>query len=389
MDPHEFNGVHNAKFPARTQPFVVASGGRERPIAWKRHDTHEAAPEFEAESHWSLGLAGAGGLLRALSRGQLTVVCYHRVLRTGDKRFQGYKPNISAMQETFVQQIDFMRAHYNPITLRDLVAWLDGGDPLPPRSLLITFDDGFRDNVYTAWPLLRERGITPAIFLSTGCIEGSQPFIWDVAAFLFAMTPHSQVYVPPIGMIMLETEVQRDAATARWTNAIKRLPGQKREDALCELSAALDVSIPSAETFRHLYMSWAEVHEFARQGVEFGAHTQTHPILASLPPDEAAAEIVGSIEQLSCALGARPLGFAYPNGSARDYTREHERIVEASGVPLAFSLVPGPMPLSRVHMQRMAIHRIYVGRQDNMPRFIAKLTGGARIAHLARSIFVT
>ena len=53
------------------------------------------------------------------------MICYHRVQSSSDNRFQGYKPTISASEETFTRQMDYLRANYDPITLRDLVAWLD------------------------------------------------------------------------------------------------------------------------------------------------------------------------------------------------------------------------------------------------------------------------
>src|SRR5919112_6483425 len=81
----------------------------------------------------------AARLVRFLANQQLTVICYHRVLKAGDDRFQGYKPTISASQNLFTQQIDFLRANYDPVSLQDLVAWLDCGQPLQPRPALVTF----------------------------------------------------------------------------------------------------------------------------------------------------------------------------------------------------------------------------------------------------------
>ena len=73
--------------------------------------------------------------------------------------------------------MDYLRANYDPITLRDLVAWLDRGHPLPPRPALVTFDDGYRDNAEVAWPIMRERGVPAVIFLATDYIGTGQPFI--------------------------------------------------------------------------------------------------------------------------------------------------------------------------------------------------------------------
>ncbi|MFC4172163.1 polysaccharide deacetylase family protein [Microvirga sp. GCM10011540] len=330
------------------------------------------------------GSAGAGRLIRLLSTNWLTVICYHRVLAPGDLLFQGYKPTISATRDNFAQQMDFLRMHYNPISLRDLVAWLDEGRAMPPRPVIVTFDDGYRDNGSIAWPIMQDRGIPAVIFLATDHIGTGRPFIWDLAAYLFSKADPDTFDLPLIGQAELRAAAERDAATDAWVEAVKRQPGSKRTDAVHELSVALDVPIPSPSTFEHLYLNWSEVRDLARQGVEFGAHTHTHPILTSLPQEEASREIATSVEHLTRHLGAKPLGFAYPNGSVRDYSAAHGGAVEAEGLPLAFSLGPGPVSLSQVPRRRMAVPRVYVGMQDTMPRFIAKLAGLARVSHVVR-----
>jgi peptidoglycan/xylan/chitin deacetylase (PgdA/CDA1 family) len=332
----------------------------------------------------STAYKGAARLVRSLASQQLTVICYHRVLKAGDDRFQGYKPTISASQDLFTQQIDFLRANYDPVSLQDLVAWLDCGQPLPPRPVLVTFDDGYRDNADVAWPIMRERGVPAAIFLATDYIGSGRAFIWDVAAAMFASAAGTRVEVPLIGQRTLSTDAERDAATAAWVDAMKRLPGSTRQAALTELSVALAVRPPEPHAFRHLYLDWSDVLELARQGVAFGGHTCSHPILTSLPADEARGEIEASIDRITEALGSKPLAFAYPNGSARDYSRDHEQVVAKCGVPLAFSLEAGPMRLSEVRANRTAIRRVYVGAQDAMPRFLAKLTGLPRLRQALR-----
>jgi peptidoglycan/xylan/chitin deacetylase (PgdA/CDA1 family) len=327
----------------------------------------------------------AMGLLGRFPKNLLTVICYHRVLSADDHRFKGYKPVISASRDNFIKQIDHLRTYYNPISLRDLVAWLDEGVPLPPRPALISFDDGYRDNAEVAWPIMRDRGVPAVIFLATDHIGTGTPFIWDLAAYCFSTTAKNHMEVPLIGRMSLVTVHERDAATVVWVEAAKRLPGSVRVDAINELMAALCVPAPPESAFRHLYLDWSDVLILAREGVEFGAHTRSHPILTSLPVNEAADEIEVSIERLTKILGSTPLGFAYPNGSGQDYSPDHEQVVQRSGVPLAFSLEPGPMSFSEVRRRRMAIRRVYVGEQDSLPRFIAKLMGAARIGDLLRA----
>lgn len=322
--------------------------------------------------------------VRLVARGRLTAVCYHRVIQENDARFHGYKPTINASREAFSRQIDYLQANYDLISLSDLIAWVDGRQTLPPRPALVTFDDGYRDNAEVAWPIMRARGVPAVIFLATDYIGTGRPFIWDVAAYLFASTAQASANVPLIGLRKLETEADRDTATAAWVDAVKRLPGTKRNEAVAGLAKALRVDIPGQDVFRHLYMDWDDVRRLAHEGVEFGGHTCSHPILTGISEPQSRREIEESIRQVTEAIGCKTLGFAYPNGSRRDYSDRHEDAVIKCGVPLAFSLEPGPMRLSEVSKHRTSIRRIYVGAHEPLPRFVAKLSGAARFAHVLR-----
>jgi peptidoglycan/xylan/chitin deacetylase (PgdA/CDA1 family) len=268
----------------------------------------------------------------------------------------------------------------------DIAHWLDEGEPLPPRPILVTFDDGYRDNREVAWPIMRDRGILPIIFLATDHIGTGHPFLWDLAAYYFARTQRERLNLPLVGPVNLETIGDRDAHTVAWVEAVKRIPGSERKEALANLSQALDVPSPPEETFQHLYLDWSDVRELAAQGVGFGGHTRTHPILTRVSRDEAEREILDSIGDISAMLGSKPLSFAYPNGSSSDFSQDHEQMVRQCGVPFGFSLEPGPTSLSAVRRRPAAIRRIFVSRQDHLPRFVSKLAGGARIANSLRSL---
>jgi len=81
---------------------------------------------------------------------------------------------------TFRAQMDVLSARgYQPVSLRELVAWHEGRGVLPPRAAVITFDDGFADFAEQAAPVLLERGWGATVFLPTGCVGGKEN--WDGA----------------------------------------------------------------------------------------------------------------------------------------------------------------------------------------------------------------
>lgn len=322
---------------------------------------------------WAYDLGVTNGIA-SLWRDVLTVVCYHRIGDPSSGRFHGFTPNISASPENFARHIDHLRKHFTPISASELSASLDGRERLPRRPVLVTFDDGYKDNAEVAWPILRNREMPAIVFLATDHISTSHPFLWDFAAYCFHHTESTFADVPLLGPTGLRSQADRSSATENWVMRSKSLPASERWSAADAMRQSLAVVVPDA-AFSDLYLSWDDVRRLSSEGLEFGGHTRTHPILTKMPLDEAREEIVGSHKRISTELGRQPVAFAYPNGSRVDFTREHEAAVREGGYSIAFSLEPGPISLAEARQHPMAIRRIYVGANDDMPRFAAKLAG--------------
>jgi peptidoglycan/xylan/chitin deacetylase (PgdA/CDA1 family) len=331
----------------------------------------------------SCSSVGLINVLAVLPRQVLSVLCYHRVDVVAPERFQGFVPNISASPQCFERQIDYLLAHFTPVSIDQLVGWLRGACPLPPRPVLITFDDGYRDNGEVAWPILRRKQVPAIVFLATGHVGTCRPFLWDFAAYCFQTAGAVEADVPLIGVTHLATARDRREATDAWVLASKSLASDARWHAAQQLAAALAVA-PPVDAFSGLYLSWDDVRRLASEGLDFGSHTHSHPILTKMPLPAARQEIVDSRDQIASALGRPPVAFAYPNGSIDDFSSEHESAVANAGFEVGFSMRPGPMSLAKVRRQRMAVRRVYVDYQDDVPVFAAKLAGAARLASWRR-----
>jgi len=309
----------------------------------------------------------------------LTVLCYHRVGHLRDDQFHGFRPNFSATPDQFALQMKLFRSFFSPVSLEEVLLWRDKGKPLPPRAVLVTFDDGYRDNGEIAWPIMRDLSIPGIVFLATDHIGTAKPFLWDFAAYCYEATSHRHASVPLLGETSLFTKQERYAATSAWVSAVKQQPAQQRRGLMDALAVSLGVS-PLSEVFSDLYLDWNEVRRLSREGLEFGGHTHTHPILTRLPAIEACEEIAHCQSRLTAEIGHPARAFAYPNGSAQDYSPEHEEQVRQAGFSIGFSLEPGPARLKELQERALAVRRLYVGMQDNVPRLLLKCAGGARFA---------
>lgn len=309
--------------------------------------------------------------------GVLTVLAYHRVADLAAAAGT-YLPNVSATPAGFAAQLDFLCRRYDAVGAAQLVAWVEGRGPLPPRPLLITFDDGYRDNYEVAFPLLRARSLPAVIFLATDAVGREEPFLGDRAAWLFAATARRDALLPLLGHCRWATAAERQAVLKKWLERLKSLPDAERRGAVGRLADALAVA-PSPGQPGGLLLTWAQVREMAAQGIAPGGHTRTHPILTRVTPAAAEDEIRSCRERIERETGCPVRTFAYPNGQPGDFSASTAEALRRHGFAAAFTLVPGPARCSDARSQPLAIRRIAISHKDGPLRFVLKLLGAARL----------
>lgn len=319
-------------------------------------------------------------VLRA-DRDRLTALSYHRVDDPYRAGFDTYSPNVSATPVGFRQQMEYIKAHYNVITCAHLAQWLRGERELPPRPAIITFDDGYYDNLGYAFPILRDLNLPATIFLSTGIIGTEVVFPWDLAAYSFFHTTKDQADLPLTGHVSWSGSHERELVMRGWFTRVKDVPEAGRSGIVESLARALDVVVPPG-AFPSLYLNWDQVRELSQNGIEIGAHTASHPILTALSYERAEQEIVSSKRRIEAEIGKPVISFAYPNGGRSDFSAEIMAILRKQGIEVAFTLMPGPTHFSTVKKNPLGIRRVFVGYNDTLPRFAAKLVGFARFTGL-------
>ncbi len=97
------------------------------------------------------------------------------------------------------------------------------------------------------------------------------------------------------------------------------------------MSILLQVKIPEAPVKNYAATTWEQLKIMASNGIEIGGHTRTHPVLTSIPIDEAEHEIRSSKERIENKLGCNVVSFAYPNGMHADYNDQIKRIIQEAG----------------------------------------------------------
>jgi peptidoglycan/xylan/chitin deacetylase (PgdA/CDA1 family) len=293
----------------------------------------------------------------------LRVLTYHRVDEPNAHPAL-YPGLISATPEAFDQQMSYLAANYHVVSMPELLDACRTGTALPPRAVMVTFDDACRDFAEHAWPTLKRYRLPATLFVPTSFPDHPErTFWWDRLYQAVRATARRDDLDTPLGRLPLQTATQRALAFARLKDYVKTLP-HGTAMAWVEQTCA-DLGAPRAE---HSVLGWDKLRQLARDGVTLGAHTQTHPLMNRVSPDEVRAEAVGSLRDLEREIGAVPPIFAYPSGGFND---EVVRILRREGFALAFTTVRGVNDMREA--DRLRLRRINIGRRTNLAIFRARL----------------
>lgn len=324
---------------------------------------------------------------QALGRRNLLVLCYHGVVAEDHpNEVFLYRNAISRRQ--FERQLEFLNRHFHPISAGDLAGCLEGSRDLPPRSVLLTFDDGFRNNLIHAAPLLRKFS-TPALFSVTTGYIGRDDVLWpDEVNVRVLFWPRPTIPYPSSGASLHTVEMQNSAggriATAqRIRSACKQLPDHDR---LAYVELLRQVDCPKLEQRdRELYdfMTWDEVKALSGLGFEIGSHTVSHPILSGVDAEQLDYELGQSKRSIETHTGRTCTCLVYPNGQISDFNKEVESAAERHGYALGFSLTGsyaslqnGRFSLSRISVPGQQMEMMFESCASGVYPWLKRMEGG-------------
>ena len=269
---------------------------------------------------------------RLVCRQRLSILIYHQVLDKPDP----IRPDVPD-QNAFRWQMQLLKRYFTPLALSDAVAQLQQGT-LPPAAVCVTFDDGYRDNLEVALPILQQEGVPATVFVATAFCQGDN--MWnDRVIDLVDRLQLNQADFSAVGcgQLPLATLEQKRQACETLLRQLKYQPLQQRLD----LIEALYRQFEAPEAAPKM-MSPEQLRQLADSGVEIGAHTVDHPILKTLSVEEQYRQIADSKTYLESVLERPVTGFAYPNGKPGvDYDALSVEQVERLGFDYAVSTAWG------------------------------------------------
>jgi peptidoglycan/xylan/chitin deacetylase (PgdA/CDA1 family) len=307
-------------------------------------------------------VAARFGILRgiALARANrgLVALAYHRIGNPLGCPVDGGVFN--ATPEALAEHVRMLQRWSRVVSLEEVEHYYASGSRFPSALAMLTFDDAYRDNYTTAFPILRPAGVPATFFVPTGFIERGHAPHWDRIAYAVKHTRVDGCALEhPRGARISNLRSDPETAISILLRLYKEVRELDPERFLEEVETSLGAR--AAGSMGELFASWAELREMVEGGMAIGSHTHTHRLLGRLPYDEQVRELARSRELLLQHVGVRVSSLAYPVGHLADghFTADTHRALTSLGYRLAFSHYNGwnrtpsdPYDVRRIRIDR-------------------------------------
>lgn len=274
------------------------------------------------------------------THGVCYVLLYHRVTNLElDPQLLAVSP------EKFYEQVNFVKKSYHLLSIDEFDFIIEKGKKFPPNSFILTFDDGYADNLYEALPILENLNAQALFFIATATLGTNQEFWWDDLERVF-LGCH-QDFPTKIKLSIAEKSYEfltdsyenREKSYRRLHPIIKPLSIQDRTDTFAQILS--QTSLEKQGRLSHRPLTWQELKKLASSpSVAIGCHTHNHLQLSAHLQEEQYQEISTSKQSLEKYLQRKILHFSYPFGTRSDYNKETIQICKNLNFQYAYSNYP-------------------------------------------------
>lgn len=323
----------------------------------------------------ALHYSGVSGALAPVTRGAGVIFMMHHIRPPGA---QAFDPNglLSITPEFLAAAVRRVRERgWDIVSMDEALERLDGAGEARPFAAF-TIDDGYRDNLEHAYPVMKTAGAPFTVYIASALPSGDAELWWVGLEQVIARSSVIDFEIDGARRaIACDTLAAKRAAWKRLYPIIRAAPEDKQRAMTRELCARFGVSLP--QLCDSLAMNWGEVRQLARDPlVTIGAHTVNHFAVVKLDAARAREEMDQGARKIEAETGQRPRHFAYPYGDAGSAGPRDFGIAEALGFASAVTTRKGM--LTTEHRQhRFALPRVALNGNLQSLRYVDVLLSGA------------
>ena len=214
--------------------------------------------------------------------------------------------------ERFERDIIYLKQNYNLVSYEDFIKDRFRGDIVKPDSVMLTFDDGYRELFSEIRPLLLKHGIAGTFFVSTGFIDNRHMYYRNkislcIEEILKLRGKRRNDRLKTINQTFAQ-KLKKPKSFARWIKSFKSF----EEDRIDKICSILELDIRQYLKEHRPYLTSNEVKHLVSDGFTIGAHGRLHHQLGLLGEDDVEKEIVDSCREIMNLTGRDHLPFAFP-----------------------------------------------------------------------------
>ncbi len=260
---------------------------------------------------------------------------FHRI---GDWKKTRFDPCVfSCSSEQLDNLVVFFKQNFDIISIAEAVA-LVNKSPLKiyGKYLVITFDDGYKDNYTQAFPILKHHNVPACFFIATSLIGNKKLPWWDRIAYNYKKNKFKSIKLSSWNSTVKYSGDDREFVRSILSAAkVSRVPIEEQLQEIEELFP-LEGELPTQE-----FLSWGNLEEMILHGMDVGAHSHNHEILANLSQEEIIYELTHSKMLIEKNLSYHVSSFSYPVGSQGTYNEKVTQALVDCGYDIAFNFQPG------------------------------------------------
>ncbi len=271
------------------------------------------------------------------SNGACLVLLYHRVTD-----YETDPQLLCVTPQNFDRQINYLRSNYNLLTVEEFYSIISSNKKFPRKSVLLTFDDGYVDNLTYALPILEKHSAQALFYICPGNFETDNEFWWDEVERHILLSPdfpkNFNLKIEEKSFSSSNEKSERLKLYQELLPVLRSMEFKIRDEIISSIAEMTGNTLPRKS---HRSMTWPELITMSLSpSVVIGAHTVHHPSLAACSADIQQKEINVSKLIIEEKLNKKVDHFSYPFGTKSDYDDITQNFVKECGFKMATANFP-------------------------------------------------